>query len=372
MEHGIDEAGKAWYSTEGKENDVVLSSRLRLCRNLANFPFPERFRGDDENRVQAIIMDALRKIPAFESYRSIETSLLSPLNRRLLEELGVIKSQAEIERRNIEFESLALMNREGNISAVINGTDHLKLSAFSSGLDYEKCFNAVKSLDADLEKSLQFAATYDLGYLTSALKDTGSGMKISARLSLPATLRSGKIQAVIDYVRSKKAAIIPAFPQASLPNLPPPGSYFLLFGLNAANGSEIDQIAEMESISRFIAEYERKILLDFADNHTTIVRNFVLRSYSTLGASLLLSLREALDIISDLQVGLRLSLLDGIDGKTLAGLLYRIQDAHLTYLLEKGKFNFPDDIKDERRQKLDRLRAVVLQDALENISLRKL
>ena len=197
-------------------------------------------------------------------------------------------------------------------------------------------------------------------------------MKISARLSLPATLRSGKIQAVLDYVRSKKAAIIPAFPQASLPNLPPPGSYFILFGLNAANGSEIDQIAEMESISRFIAEYERKILLDFADNHTTIVRNFVLRSYSTLGASLLLSLRDALDIISDLQVGLRLSLLDGIDGKTLAGLLYRIQDAHLTYLLEKGKFNFPDDIKDERRLKLDRLRAVVLQDALENISLRKL
>ncbi len=372
MEQEIEEAGKAWYSMEGKENDVVISSRVRLCRNLANFPFPEKFRGDDESRVEAIIMDAFRKVPAFEGYRSIKTSLLSPLNRRILEELGVLKLQDEIERRNLVFESLALMNSEGNLSAVINGTDHLKLSSFSSGLDYGGCFNAVKSLDAELEKSLQFAATYDFGYITSALKNSGSGMKISARIALPGTFRAGKMQTVIDYVRRKNAVIVPAFPQILSENLPAPGSYFLLCGRNAYRGSEIDQIAEMESISRFIAEYERKILLDFADNHTTIVRNSVLRAYSLAGASLLLSLREALDIISDLHVGLRLSLIEGIDGKTIVGLLYRIQDAHLSYLMENGKFNFADDIKDEHRLKLDRLRAVVLQEALENISLRKL
>ena len=67
-----------------------------------------------------------------------------------------------------------------------------------------------------------------------------------------------------------------------------------------------------------------------------------------------------------------MSLIEGIDGKTIVGLLYRIQDAHLSYLMENGKFNFADDIKDEHRLKLDRLRAVVLQEALENISLRKL
>ena len=71
MEQEIEEAGKAWYSMEGKENDVVISSRVRLCRNLANFPFPEKFRGDDESRVEAIIMDAFRKVPAFEGCRSI-------------------------------------------------------------------------------------------------------------------------------------------------------------------------------------------------------------------------------------------------------------------------------------------------------------
>lgn len=365
--------GKAWYSLPGNERDVIISSRVRLSRNLANFPFPERFKNDDDDRVKSIILDAFQKVENPEHFHSISVPLLSFLNRKVLEERGVLKTkEEEVSARKIHEESGVVLNRDGDISSAINGTDHIKISSFSSGLAFRRCFENAKRLDDSLQESLQFAASYDFGYLSSMMKDTGSGMKISARICIPAVLKTGNFKNVADFIREKKCVMLPAFPSISKGNIPPAGSYFLVHNGNSRNGTEIDQIAEMESVCKFIAEYERKILADFADNHITVIRNSVLRSFSVSRMSLLVSLREAVDMISDIQTGLRLGLVGGIDNDSLCGLLYRVQDGHLLYLMENGDFDFEDDVKENQILKLDRLRAVTLQEAFENISLRKL
>ncbi len=364
--------GKAWYSLPGNERDVVISSRVRLSRNLANFPFPERFKNDDDGRVKSIILDAFQKAEDTEHFHSISVPLLSFLNRKVLEERGVLKTKEEVLARKIHEESEVVLNRDGNISASINGTDHIKISSFSSGLDFRRCFENAKKLDDLLQDSLQFAASYDFGYLSSMMKDTGSGMKISARISIPAVLKTGNFRNVADFIRDRKCVMIPAFPSLSKGNIPPAGSCFLVHNGNSRNGTEIDQIAEMESVCKFIAEYERKILTEFADNHMTVIRNSVLRSFSVSRVSLLVSLREAVDMISDIQTGLRLGLVDGTDNDSLCSLLYRVQDGHLLYLMENGDFDFEDDVRENQILKLDRLRAVTLQEAFENISLRNL
>ncbi len=364
--------GKAWYSLEGMDGDVVVSTRVRISRNLANFPFPARFKGDDAERVQSIIMDAFQNVKNPDDFHSIAASSLGELNRRVLEERGVLKPIEEVRARVLPIEAQVLLNQDGNTSAVVNSSDHLKIASFSSGLDFRKCFDSVKALDDELQETLQFAGSHDFGYLTCAMKDAGSGMKLSARISLPASVKFSRMQPVMDFLSEKKIAVFPAFPPLAKINSPPAGSFFLLANAFSNRGSEIDQIAEMEAACKFIAEYERKILTEFADNQMTIARNSVLRAYSISNMSLLVSLREAVDVVSDLLLGVRLDMVCGIDCRGLCALLYRIQDGHLSYLMENGGFDFEEDVRNDRRLRLDRLRALTLQEALENVSLRKI
>lgn len=372
MKESDENYGKAWYSLSGNDRDVVLSSRVRLIRNLANFPFPENFKNDDAERVKAIISDAFHKLENASLFHSINSSFLTSENRKILEERGVLKSDDELKSSNHLKEDAVILNYEGDFSAVINETDHLRLSSFKSGLSFRKCFENVKSLDDELQGFLQFAASYDFGYLTASVNDLGTGMKISALISIPAILKCGKLKDIVDYLKSKNAIIKPAFPYLLKDKSSPLSPYFLVSSLNCYPDSEVDKIASMEAICKYICEYERKILKDFADNYITVIKNDVVRSYSIARTSLLMTFFDALDVISNLQVGVRLNLVEGTDNDTLSSLVYRIQDGHLSYLIENNDFGFSEDVIKDRTLKIARLRAEILKESIENISLRKL
>ena len=368
MEQTINEVnGLPWYSYDGQNRDVIISSRVRLARNLANFPFPAQFRGDDKERVQAIVFDAFSQLDNAAGFHAIESASLSENSRQILEERGVIKPSAEKKACRLPSESGIVMSADGKICCPVNCSDHLHIARFASGLDFRSSFEECRKIDAQLQKKLQFAASYDFGYLTAAMRNAGSGMKLSARIHLPGTVRFGKLSVILDYLKQKNCSVMPAFPSISQGSAA--GNFFLISTNSAQNGSEIDQIAEMESICKYIAECECKILKDFADNKSTLIRNSVIRAYSIAKFSMLVSLREAVDIISDIKLGLQLHLLSGIDINALCSLLYRIQDGHLSYLMNNGSFDFEKDVLCDGRMKIDRLRAITIQESFEKISL---
>lgn len=357
----------AWYLEEGKDCDVVLSSRCRAIRNLASFPFPMYFKNDDGERVQALVLDAFSKLTGCGNFMTIEHSSLSPVNKAILEERGILKNLVQRQKDNVLAPSAILMDTSGKIAATVNANDHLRLFSFASGLDFAQCYNSLVVVDDQLQNSLQFASTYDFGYLCSNLKDVGSGYKFSARLHLPSCVRFGKLSAVFDYVKEKGFNIESAFPGQS--NAIAAGSFFILSSLDAISGTEYDQVAAAESVCKYIVEAERKIFETFADNKSTVLRNSIIRSFSAAKFSMLLSLKEALDIISDMMLALKLNLIAGISSTELSGLLYRIQNGNLSYLLETGSFEFEQDVKKDRHLKIERLRSLVLQEAFESISL---
>lgn len=360
-----------WYARAGKEQDVVLFSRVRLARNLANFPFPMYFRNDDGQRVQSLVFDAFARMQNDDqklSFHAVETKELDENGRKILEERGVLKKN---QKKDGTFpETGVVMSMEGSVSTLINCGDHLRIASFSSGLDIQKNYSSASELDWKLQQYLQFAASYDFGYLTAALRDAGSGMKLSAKVHIPATIRTGKLNIIVDYLREKGFGIMPAYPDISQGAAA--GSIYRIKTESSMEGSELDQIADFEAACKFIAESERKISTTYADNKRTVVYNSVIRAYSVAKLSLLVSLRESVDIISDLMLGLRLGFVSGIDQKLLCGLLYRVQPAHLYYLLKDGNLAFEKDIQDDTRAKIDRLRALVLQEAVQKISLGKL
>ena len=171
----------AWYSEKGSQDDVICSTRIRLARNLADFPFPTKLKEEDRERVQALIFDAFSRLENANDYQSLSVSNLELLGRLILAERGVL-TQEMIEKNNTGV----VIRSDGKVSCTVNLFDHLHLSSFSTGLNLQENYDLISGIDSKLQDSLQFAGMPDFGYLSYRLRDTGTGMKISVMLHLPA------------------------------------------------------------------------------------------------------------------------------------------------------------------------------------------
>ncbi len=346
-------SSSAWFAEPGKNDDVIISTRARLVRNLADFPFPAKMSADDKDRVQALVYDAFS---GAENWHFIDMSQISGPGRQILSDKNIIKEDCSAVIINYGDEST---------SCLVNESDHIKISAFVSGLDCEKAMEKVYKTDEFLQNKLQFAANIDFGYLTSFIKDCGTGLKFTVRLFIPSIVLSGQFEAVVSMVREKKLSIRPVFKSEQIADFS--NCLFDITTTSSAEGTELDQMAVIQSIASVILKTERKIRAEFADNNPTVVLNFFKQSYARAMYSLLLSYEEAVSIISAVKWGLQLKLVKGISENELNGLYYRVKDGHLKYLCDNFAFTFEDDVKSSEALQIKRLRTIVIQQAFEDI-----
>ncbi len=343
----------AWFAEPGKNDDVIISTRARLIRNLADFPFSSKMTEDDKARVQALAYDAFSGV---EGWHFIDMSQISGPGRQILSDKNIIKEDCSAVVINYGDEST---------SCLVNESDHLKISAFVSGLDCEKVMEKVYKVDEFLQNKLQFAANIDFGYLTSFIKDCGTGLKFTVRLFIPSIVLSGQFESVVSMVREKKLSIRPVFKSEQIADFS--NCLFDITTTSSAEGTELDQMAVIQSVASVILKTERKIRSNFADNNPTVVLNFFKQSYARAMYSLLLSYEEAVSIISAVKWGLQLGLIKGISENELNGLYYRVKDGHLKYLCDNFAFTFEDDVKFSENLQIKRLRTIVIQQAFEGI-----
>ena len=356
-------SGDAWYSSDGPENDVVLSTRVRLARNLANFPFPAKFKDDDAYRVQTLIFDSFAHSSEPDKYQGVVASELDELGALILEERGVLDSSSAKENG-----SGIIVRTDGKVSCAINTSDHVRLSSFVPGLDGNAAFNLCAKVDDELQNTVQFAADYEFGYLTSAISDCGSGMKVSCRVHLPSLSFSGRLLDLFASLNQKEIVVSDCFGAGNLPSSSL-GFYYQVSTKTAGNGTELDQIATLVSAVKYLAENERRERAVVLRNRQTELRNRLYTSYAKVKFASLISEREAIEIISDIKWGKNLGFFSGIEDSELCALLYRIQKGHLQFVLKSREFKFPSDISENKALKTDYLRTLILQEAFENIKL---
>lgn len=346
-------AESVWFSQSGKYDDVVISTRARLSRNLADFLFPSKMSADDKSRIQSLVYDAFSTA---ENWRFIDMQQISEPGKQILRDKNILDEDCGAAVINYEDEST---------SCLVNATDHIKIAAFVSGLDCEKAMEKVYKTDEFLQEKLQFAANIDFGYLTSQIKDCGTGLKFSVRVFIPSIVLSGQFESTVSLVRSKKLSIQPVFKSEQIADFS--NCLFDISTSSSAEGTELDQMAGIQSIASVILKTERKIRAEFADNNPTVVLNFFKQSWARAMYSLLLSYEEAVSIISAVKWGLQLKLIKGITETELNGLYYRVKDGHLKYLCDNYAFTFEDDIKNSAALQIKRLRTIVIQQAFEGI-----
>ena len=339
-----------WYSLSGPFDDVILSTRVRICRNLADFPFAIKMKMEDFERINSLFYDAFQKNPDFYY---IPWNSISETGRKILKDKNIIKNIRKY------YCSAVVMNNDDCTSAVINETDHIKISSFTAGFDIEKAMQKVYKIDEYLQSQLQFASSYEFGYLTSRIKDCGTGMKISLRIFIPGIILQGHFSDFKNLVSEKKFVLHQEGDSA----------FYDIAPSCACVGTEIDQLAEMQAFGMQIIKAERKFRRQYVDNNFEKFLNVVKYDFSIVMSKYLLGYDRVLNIVGVLKYGLQAGFVSGILENELNSLIFSTKDGQLLYLMDNYDFSFEEDIRSNKENQILRLRAVVIQQALENVKI---
>lgn len=371
-------SGEAWFTEDGPENDVVLSTRIRLARNLADFAFPPILKEDDVDRIQSLVFDAFSKIENPERYQTVFVEILDFYSKQILGERGILPEK-DISQRNINqvqhdnirtFPCLPglVLRTDGRVSCLINGQDHIHISSFISGYNPQEVWNTCRNLDIFLQQHLQFAASYDFGFLTSYINESGSGMRISVWILLPGLFHQNKLKELFDSVAKKQCTIKPALGGTNLP-FGALGNIYQLSTNSSFSGNEEDQITEFTALVNSISAMEREARQTFFETKNTIFKHFIYRMYALAHYSRFLECSEAIEILSTLYLGVSLDVIKNIKKNDLHAMMFRVRNAHLEFLRRNGNFSFEKDVIKDRSLMIARLRALLLQEAVENIQI---
>ncbi|MGN0730204.1 hypothetical protein [Treponema sp.] len=357
----------AWYASAGLEQDVVVATKAVLSRNLANFPFPSRLTDSESEHVQSIVFDAFNYLKNADEFQAVSVSKLDSVGSKIMHERGILFDSSG------KMQGLILRN-DGKISCTVNTDDHLKISSFIPGLGVDAAVNSVYEIDKELQKRIQFAASYEFGYLACSVLNSGSGLSVCVNLHLPACSFLGKIQPMSKKITDDNFTFSACYGSGGRnalsgfsENGASLGCYYIVAPKSSAGGSEFDQMTSVHCAVQSILREERSARKTCSSQHLIEISNYAFRSLALAKNSFFVSLREAVDIISGVKFGKDMGLFSGIEDHQLHALLYRIQEGHLEYVLDNGKFKFEKDIQENRPRKIERLRALILQEAFENI-----
>ncbi len=337
-----------WMTETGPNGDIVVTSRIRLARNLREVPFPGWAKKEERHE----LLDALR--PKVESLSTMERHYSEELSN-----LDAIRKQVLVERHLISREhaakgagSAVVMNPDQTISIMVNEEDHLRMQAILPGRQLEKSFDLLDEVDSELEGRVEYAFTNRWGYLTACPTNLGTGLRASAMLHLPALVLSEQINRVVQAVNKIGLAVRGLYGEGTeaLANL------FQISNQSTLGESEAGIIAQLDKVIRQIIEHEQDARAKLLEDRVVVLMDQIGRAYANLRHAHIMPSKEALNLLSMLRLGIDLGFLPK-ERKLIDRLLMEIQPAHLQ--TEAG-----NKLDSEER---DRLRAEILRRKLKTL-----
>lgn len=313
-----------WFSQKGSLNDVVIASRVRLARNINGYRYPGKMDRDDEEAVGVKIADAFSSMDDIEDYGISEIGKLKPLDRKILLERNHL-TQDYILHLNKKL----VMSRDNLSSCVINDTDHLRLSVFNGGLEVKKCAEQADLLDRRLEKKLDYAVSFEFGYLNTEVNNLGTGMRASVMMHLPALVRTNLIEKALKAV-VQIGFTVKGFMGDEDHSL---GSMYQISNQFTIGQSEEEIVEKLENLAKQIAGYEQKARTEIFDKKRTEVEDSIFRAYGLLTNCRLLGSNEAINNLSTLRMGISLGLIE-LPVEVCNSLIFLSQKSHIQKMIK--------------------------------------
>ncbi len=279
-----------WYHSSGPEGDVVLSTRIRLARNLATLPFPDSMSREQRKTMVDTVREAMKEqdLVCLEMENVSANDALSLVERHLVSPDFV---------RDTSLRSLFL-SRDESVSVMVGEEDHLRIQVMQSGLQLEEAYSAADALDSALDVRLSFAFDERLGYLTQCPTNLGTGMRASLMLHLPALQETGAVRNLANTVSKLGLTMRGLYGEGSRPD----GAVYQLSNQITLGISESEAIRNLSSIVMQIIKEERLARKNLCENAR--FADTVCRSLGVLRYAKLLSYEELLSLSAYLRVGI--------------------------------------------------------------------
>jgi protein arginine kinase len=317
-----------WYGTEGDAGDVVLASRVRLSRNLADRPFPLRLSAEDARTIRAMLVEHLQKTRSGLVMHAVPDDNQDPFR-------GLLAEQCRVGANSPTIESALLVEETGASLAAINVVDHLRLVADEGGLALKQAWDRVAVLEKDLESDLHFSASLDWGYLSSEIRRSGTGLKASLLLHLPGISMGMDVAEVMKTVMRAGYLLSPLFAGADKDAVSSQADLYLLTHAVSIGMSEHEILEKLEEIAVNLVNYEREVRATILEKKFVPLEDSIRRSWAILGHSKSLPFSETLRLLSLVRLGIAGGILEEPDLGTITRLFFLTQPCQVRFASER-------------------------------------
>ena len=335
---------------EGPRSDIVMSSRVRIARNIKGAAFPGWAKKAERIRILEALRPAIQSLPQMSDCFSESMDNLTPLDKSILVERHLISREHAAKNAG----SGLVLNRDESLCVMINEEDHLRMQALRPGLQLKQAWQAIDSIDTRLEKKLDYAFNPELGYLTACPTNLGTGIRVSAMLHLPGLVLAEQINQIIQAVNKLGLAVRGLYGEGTEAL----GNAFQVSNQMTLGEGEADIVERLSKVLNQIIEHEENARASLLEKKPKTVYNHIGRAYGILANAHSISSKETMNLLSLMRLGVDFGLFAELDRPLVDELFIVTQPYHL-------QRRYSDKLSAEER---DLLRADMLRERLKGVT----
>ena len=322
-----------WYLQNGKNSDVVISTRIRLARNLRDFPFKEKETPEDMKKVLNTIKEIVPSIGY--GLKFIELKDLDDITKLSLIEKHLISPEFAVN----EYGAIVI-NDEENICIMINEEDHLRIQVFASGQELENLLNLAVEIDEKIDGLVEYASNKRYGYLTSCPTNVGTGLRASVMVHLPALTMTGNISKVLHVVNNFGMNIRGIYGEGTQSQ----GNIYQISNNQSLGLTEREIIKNLKTITEKVIDQER-LARKYLGKEQIELEDRVYRAYGILSNALKISSEECRKLLSDIKLGTDLGIIKELNDTKVSNLNLYTKPGNLQKYLGKELEAYERDIE---------------------------
>jgi protein arginine kinase len=326
-----------WLRGTGPNSNIVMSSRTRLARNLDNFPFSNWANKRQLEDIIQAVKEACKTSNYLKDAMFLRLKDVSETDRMFLVERHLMSPE---HAKNVEYKALIVDPKE-IVSIMVNEEDHLRIQVMQSGLNLIECWRIIDEIDTELSKKLAYAYSAKWGYLTACPTNTGTGLRSSVMLHLPALVFAGQIGRVLQAIAKLGLNIRGLYGEGTEAM----GNIFQISNQVSMGITEEDSIDNIERITNQLITREDATRKSILTRSKEALVDRVSRAYGTLKNAHLITSNETVTLLSAIRLGVDLSIVKNLDRRMVNELFILTQPAHLQKLWGKTLNSNDRDIK---------------------------
>lgn len=309
-----------WYQSAGTKNDIIISTRVRLARNLSGYPFSSKLKKEDGEKIIDLVWEALA--PIAKDFTLHRIHKLSPVKQQALIEKHLISP--DLTAGN--FPRAVMINKDESVAIMVNEEDHIRIQCLSPGFAPDEAWETASRIDDLLGETLDFAFHEKYGYLTSCPTNTGTGLRVSAMVHLPAISVFGRISGLLSQAAKSGMTVRGLYGEGSDAQ----GNFYQISNQVTLGASEEELIERFNKVVSSVCEVESTLRKQLAKDVPAQLTDRIMRSYGAMQYAYMMSGKEMLNALSDVRLGIYLGILKPIPYEKLTSLMVITMPANIT------------------------------------------